>query len=132
MTMLKIAPGNGNHVGSDRADSVHPGALSGESPRSSQLLALIHQEVRSVREEVEAIRKDMLLLQQSSLRARWKRFLSPRLNAAPHHLPIPLNVPRRYNHLPKLPTPPTIALVTPAYNQGHFLERTLRRVLDQS
>jgi Glycosyl transferase family 2 len=74
----------------------------------------------------------MLMIQQSSLRARWKRFLSPRLNATPHHLPIPLHVPRRYAQLPKLSEPPTIAVVTPAYNHGHFLERTLRSVLDQN
>jgi glycosyltransferase involved in cell wall biosynthesis len=132
MATLKIATDECNHVEAKLDNDVLSGMFHGSAQRTAEVLSRLHEDVHAIRNDVEAIRKDMLLIQQSSLRARWKRFLSPRLNATPHHLPIPLHVPRRYAQLPPLPAPTTIALVTPAYKHGHFLERTLRSVLDQN
>jgi GT2 family glycosyltransferase len=55
----------------------------------------------------------------------------PRLGRLYHHAPVPLEVPAAYLKT-RPPTPaPTISIVTPTFQHGRYLERTVRSVLDQ-
>lgn len=60
-----------------------------------------------------------------------RRVLGIHLGRLHHHTPQPLRLPAHYWHSPIPAQPPLISIVVPSLNQGQFLQRTLRSVLNQ-
>jgi hypothetical protein len=94
-------------------------------------LASIDAVAKRVIDVEHALREDLDRRRRRTPGKALRQWTSPRLGVLRHHPPEPLRVPTRYlRTVPPLEAP-TIAIVTPSYEQGRYLERTLYSVLNQ-
>ncbi len=96
-----------------------------------EVLASLDAVAKRVMDVEAALNEDLARRRRRSPLKALGQWTSPRLGILSHHLPEPLRVPSSYlRTIPPLDAP-RISIVTPSYEQGRYLGRTLYSVVNQ-